>query len=158
MSASPRKATLSGAPGNRTPIFCMQNRCLPVGRAPHFIFFFSTPPRIRTLTYWVGTSSATVTPRAFSHQFFVFFCPNLTLFAIQNFSGNARNRTSRQLPHNLRQEGYNLPCGNAPPRISQAPALTRRVTISSVQRKPWDSNPQRFYPQLFSKQCPHPAG
>ncbi len=25
----------SGAPGNRTPIFCVQNRCLPVGRAPH---------------------------------------------------------------------------------------------------------------------------
>ena len=91
-------------------------------------------------------------------QFFVFVCLNLTSIAIQNFSGNARNRTSRQLPHNLRQEGYNLPCGNAPPRISQAPALTRRVTISSVQRKPWDSNPQRFYPQLFSKQCPHPAG
>ena len=98
----------------------MQNRCLPVGRAPHFIFFFSTPPRIRTLTYWVGTSSATVTPRAFSHQFFVFFCPNLTLFAIQNFSGNARNRTSRQLPHNLRQEGYNLPCGNAPQWLKTA--------------------------------------
>ena len=25
----------SGAPGNRTPIFCVQNRRLPVGRAPH---------------------------------------------------------------------------------------------------------------------------
>jgi hypothetical protein len=25
----------SGAPGNRTPIFCVQNRHLPVGRAPH---------------------------------------------------------------------------------------------------------------------------
>ena len=75
---APPKATLSGAPGNRTPIFCMQNRCLPVGRAPHFIFFFSTPPRIRTLTYWFGISSATVTPRAFIHQFFVFrlFKPN----------------------------------------------------------------------------------
>ena len=24
----------SGAPGNRTPIFCLQNRCPPVGRAP----------------------------------------------------------------------------------------------------------------------------
>ena len=26
---------MSGAPGNRTPIFCLQNRRLPVGRAPH---------------------------------------------------------------------------------------------------------------------------
>ena len=41
----------------------------------------------------------------------------------------------------------------------------RRVTTSRVEtlpscfkRKPWDSNPQRFYPQLFSRQCPHPAG
>ena len=33
-------------------------------------------------------------------QFFVFVCLNLTSIAIQNFSGNARNRTSRQLPHN----------------------------------------------------------
>ena len=27
-----------------------------------------------------------------------------------------------------------------------------------IQRKPWDSNPQRCEPHLFSRQAPHPAG
>ena len=65
-----------------------------------FLFFFSTPPRIRTLTHWFGISSATVTPRAFIHQFFVFVCLDLISFSTQNFSGSARNCTSRLLPHN----------------------------------------------------------
>ena len=36
------------------------------------------------------------------------------------------------------------------------PPVWKRSQV--VQRKPWDSNPQRFDPQLFSRQCPHPAG
>ena len=27
-----------------------------------------------------------------------------------------------------------------------------------AKRKPWDSNPQRYDPHLFSRQAPHPAG
>ena len=34
---------VSGAPGNRTPIFCLQNRRLPVGRAPHVVLSFQCP-------------------------------------------------------------------------------------------------------------------
>lgn len=33
----------SGAPGNRTPISCLQNRRLPVGRAPHVVFSLQCP-------------------------------------------------------------------------------------------------------------------
>ncbi len=45
-----------------------------------------------------------------------------------------------------------------------ATALLRQLCLQpavrkhSHQRKTRDSNPERFHPQLFSKQCPHPAG
>ncbi len=34
----------------------------------------------------------------------------------------------------------------------------RRQTPAMPERKPWDLNPQRFDPHLFSRQAPHPAG
>ena len=40
-------------------------------------------------------------------------------------------------------------------RVETLPSCQSKLTF---RRKPWDSNPQRFYPQLFSRQCPHPAG
>ena len=55
-------------------------------------------------------------------------------------SGNARNRTA---------------CRH---RTVKATGLQPAVQKHSHHRKARDSNPERFHPQLHSKQCPHPAG
>ena len=56
------------------------------------------------------------------------------------FSGNARNRTA---------------CRH---RTIKATGLQPAARKHSQPRKARDSNPERFHPQLSSKQCPHPAG
>lgn len=47
-SANCLPSRISGAPGSRTPIFCLQNRRLPVGRAPHVVIHFIAQSRNRT--------------------------------------------------------------------------------------------------------------
>ena len=90
-------------------------------------------------------------------QFFVF-----RLFKT-NFICNTKLQWERKELHLSPTTTQLMAGGLQPPVWKRSPMVksNRQVSLSkrsSVQRKPWDSNPQRFYPQLFSKQCPHPAG
>ena len=67
-------------------------------------------------------------------------CHSTCLLLFTFCSGNARNRTA---------------CRH---RTIKATGLQPAVRKHSHQRKARDSNPERFHPQLHSKQCPHPAG
>src|SRR6056297_2563424 len=82
------------------------------------------------LTNWFGISSATVTPE--------------TCVSLQNKWERKESHLSPTTTQ-LKAEGLQ-------------PPVWKRSHGSLKKRKPWDSNPQRSYPQLFSRQCPHPAG